>query len=561
MKAKIGVYVCECGPNIAEKVDIDQVLKTISSLEEYEDIELVIRNHKLLCSNEGKEFLENEINENQLTHMVVAACSPRDHNTTFINVCKKTSLNPYLYQMVNIREHCAWIIPDKEEATKKAIQYIRGGIGRVLYQSELEEKQLKSNPDVLVVGGGIAGIEAALSLAGRNRKVTVIEKTESLGGKSVVFKNLLPRQGEGASVVQNKIKALQENGNIEWMLETELDKVVGFFGNFEIALKNVKDQSMKEIKVGAVVVATGFQPSNPAKFSGYQFKEKDNVYTALQIEKRVSKGEKIVLKSGEAPKSVALVHCVGREGKGYCSKICCSTLMKIAGYFKEQLPKIEIKEYFRDLCLPNKEDQKHFDEVQNGGVEFIRFKEINVKGSRIQYTGMDDSQKEASYDMIVLAPAMEPGEDTEGLAEMLGVSLNETGFFQEAHQTINPVATTTEGVYIIGAAHGPRGISSSILTAQAAAGKILTMLIPGEKIIPEIKVSEILESFCTGCKTCLDICCYGAIEYDENRGISVVNEAICRGCGNCAGSCPSGAIRAKHFTSSQLYQEVIEAVR
>jgi heterodisulfide reductase subunit A len=309
------------------------------------------------------------------------------------------------------------------------------------------------------------------------------------------------------------------------------------------------------------VVATGFQPADPAKFSGYQFKEKDDVYTAFQIEEMVSKGEKIVLKSGEMPKSVALVHCVGRKEKGYCSKICCSTLMKIAGYFKEQFPKIEIKEYFGDLCLPNKEDQTHFEEVQNGGVAFIRFKKINVKGSHIQYTGMDDLQKEASFDMIVLAAAMEPGEDTEELAEMLGVSLNETGFFQEAHQTINPVSTTTEGVYIIGAAHGPRGISSSILTAQAAAGKILTMLIPGEKIIPEVKVSEILESFCTGCKTCLDICCYGAITYDENRGISVVNEAVCRGCGNCAGSCPSGAIRAKHFTSFQLYQEVIEAVR
>ncbi|RLC55198.1 MAG: CoB--CoM heterodisulfide reductase iron-sulfur subunit A family protein, partial [Candidatus Cloacimonadota bacterium] len=176
MSEKIGIYVCECGPNIASKVDIEKIMQELAKLEDYKDKELVIKNHKLLCSVEGKKFLEDEINENNLTHLVCAACSPRDHDTTFINVCKKTELNPYLYQMVNIREQCAWIIPDKEEATSKAIRMIHAGMDRVLYQQPLEEKQLDSNPDVLIIGGGIAGMEAALTLASKDRAVYLIEK-------------------------------------------------------------------------------------------------------------------------------------------------------------------------------------------------------------------------------------------------------------------------------------------------------------------------------------------------------------------------------------------------
>ena len=247
MSEKIGIYVCECGPNIASKVDIEKIMDEISKLEDFKDHELVIKNHKLLCSNEGKEFLEKEINENKLTHLVCAACSPRDHDTTFINVCKKTQLNPYLYRIVNIREHCAWIIPDKEEATQKAIQYIHAGMNRVLYQDSLFEKELDSNPDVLIIGGGIAGMEAALNLASEKRKVFLIEKEENLGGKAV----FLPEQ---------KISGIQKNKNIKVFTKTVLDKLIGFMGNFEIVLKSTENPAeTTELLAGAVVVATGYE--------------------------------------------------------------------------------------------------------------------------------------------------------------------------------------------------------------------------------------------------------------------------------------------------------------
>lgn len=561
MKAKVGVYVCECGPNISEKIDIDTILETIPGLEEYRDIELVVKRFGLLCSGEGKTFLEEEINSSGLTHLVLGACSPRDHNKTFIEVCKKTQLNPYLYRIINIREHCAWIIPDKDKATEKAIGYLRAGISRVLYQSALIEKKLNIIPDVLVIGGGIAGMEAALSLAGEDRNVFIVERTGSLGGKSARFGKLLPRQGDGVAVIRKKIEDVSSNDNIHVFLESELENVIGFLGNFEVVVGSRGKDATTELKVGAIVVANGYDLINPLDLEGYEYSGSDEVFTSLEIEKIYSEQGKISMRSGKIPSSVSLIHCVGREEKGYCSRICCNYMMKLAGYVKDQSEDIKVTQFHRGLCLPDKADQGFQRDILERGVDFKRVQDISISGTKVSFQGMNGEREEAIFDMVVLAPAIQPAEGTDALADLLGIPLSESGFYQEIHQTTNPVATSTEGVFVVGAAHSPKGISDSMLFAQAAAGKILTHLIPGEKIIPEIKVSEILEAYCTGCKTCLEVCAYGAIDYDPERGISVVNEAVCRGCGNCFGSCPSGAIKTKHFTNTQLYQEVREAIR
>ena len=562
MKKKIGVYVCECGPNIADNVDIGKILEAVSSFDEADDIEIIAKPYKLLCSGEGQEYLKNEIEENKLTHLIVAACSPRDHNSTFINVCKQTSLNPYLYQMINIREHCAWIVHDKEKATEKAIQYIRGGLRRVLFQTALYEKKLDINPDVLVIGGGIAGLEAALSLAGSQRKVFLIEKTDSLGGHAASLKLLLPRQHGARQEVQSMIHEVTNHPHIQVMTHARLDQMVGFLGNFEISVRRVEDSATAtELNVGAIVVATGFNMADISQFPQFKVKKNEDVYSALDIEGMFSEKGRIVRRSGEAPKSVGLIHCVGREERGYCSRICCSAAIKIAKQIKAQDASIKVSAFIRDLCLPDQMDQDFFKEVEAEGVEFIRVQDIKSDGRHVQYTGMDANSGSTDFDMLILAPAMDPAEDTAGLAGKLGIPLHETGFYQEAHQSIDPVATATDGVFVVGAAHGPKGMTASVLQAQAAAAKIMSVLIPGEKIIPETKVSEVLEAFCMGCKTCLDVCHYGAIVFDEEKSISVVKEAICRGCGNCAGSCPSGAIQLKHFTNTQIYQEVIEALK
>ena len=562
MSEKIGIYVCECGPNIASKVDIEKIMQELAKLEDYKDKELVIKNHKLLCSVDGKKFLEDEINENNLTHLVCAACSPRDHDTTFINVCKKTKLNPYMYQIVNIREHCAWIIPDKEEATSKAIRMIHGGMDRVMYQQPLEEKQLDSNPDVLIIGGGIAGMEAALTLASKNRAVYLIEKSEKLGGKSAKLKELLPRQGVSLNTLKQKVSDVQSNRYIKVFTNTVLDSIVGFLGNFEIIIKNVKEtNNTTELLAGAVVVATGFDLTDISSLDSYNTKKEDEVYNALEIEEMLSQHGKITMRNGKEPQKVALIHCVGRAEVGYCSKACCDYLLKIANLIKNQSSKIEVTELYKHMCLPNKHDEEFYEQVQEKGIDFIKIKNAEVHGTTINLTDIADAKKKLDVDMIIVGTAMIPAAGTAELGVELNIDQHETGFYQEAHLKINPVSTNTDGVFVIGGAHGPVGITETMLQAQAAAGKIFTQLIPGQKIIPEVKVSEILEAYCTGCQTCLEVCGFGAIYFDEDKGISVVNEAICRGCGNCVGSCPSGSIRTRHFTNPQLYQEVKEALR
>jgi len=561
MKGNIGVYVCECGPNISERIDIDKVVEEISTLEGIK----IAKKFGLLCSNDGKKFLADEIKKEELSHLVVAACSPREHEVTFMNVCREAGLNPYMLQLVNIREQCAWIISDKEEATRMAIKYIRAGIKRVALHKPLEQIELEGNPDIMVIGGGIAGIEASLSLAGVDRKVYLIEKSSSLGGMVRKFSKLLPSQGANLSVIQKKIKDVENNKNIEVLTSSEVETARGFFGNFEVVIKSLDSNSeKKEIKVGALVIATGSRLIDLKNLPRYGYGEVENVLNPLEFEEMSSSG-KILLKNGRPPQSVALIHCVGREEKGYCSKVCCLYSIKFAHHLKDMAPQTEVFEFYSDLCLPDKTDQDYLEEAKKKGIHFIRAGGVEIKKNggkiSIKHKNSQGETSHVSVDMVVLAPALIPSEDTPKLANIFNIPLDETGFFKEAHEKLNPVSTPIEGIFIVGCASGPKNISESVIQSQAASGKILSSLIPGKKIEPEVKIAEIREDFCTGCQTCLSVCFYGAISFDDFKGISVVNQAICRGCGSCVGSCPSGAIRSKHFTYPQLYSEFLEAVR
>ncbi|MFC1911362.1 CoB--CoM heterodisulfide reductase iron-sulfur subunit A family protein [Chloroflexota bacterium] len=556
MAKKIGVYVCECGNNIADNVDIDRVIKALSPLRDV----AVVEKNRLLCSEDGKEFLKQSIIDHELTHLVVAACSPKQHEHTFMSVCEATKLNPYLFQMANIREQCAWVTQDKEEATDKAIRQIAAAIARVAYNEALEKKNIDVYPDVLVIGGGIAGIKATQVLASPDRKVYLVEKSSSLGGKVKGFDKLFIKMESGSVLIENELKKLQEDENIEVFTDSEVEQILGFFGNFEV--KVVKKATNEELNcnVGAVVLATGFDLMDPKGLSQYEYGKLDDVYTSLEFEEMNLSTGKLLLKNGKPPESVAIIHCVGREDKGYCSKVCCMYSLKFARMLKAQLPKVKVCQIYSDLCIPGKAYQKFYEETEGLGVEFVRAEKTNVtqngKGITVRYETETGSKGDLAADMVILVPAMEPSSDTNKFAEMLGIPIDNEGFLAQEHQKLAPVASSVEGVFVVGCAQGPKNISESIVQSEAAAGKILSALVPGRKLELEVKTSEISETFCTGCKTCISVCPYSAISFDDFRRISVVNEALCHGCGVCAAACPSGAARVKNFAFTQIYQEV-----
>ncbi len=562
MEEKIGVYVCECGPNIADNVHIDRVLDAVSGLEGV----VVAKRHKLLCSEDGKKFLKQNIEEHGLTHLVIAACSPKLHELTFMNVCEEAGLNPYLFQLANIREQCAWIVEDKEEATEKAIRYTRAAVSRIRYHTPLEKKEIESNPDVLVIGGGIAGIEASLLLASKDRKVYLVEKTSSIGGMAKEFKQLFPKMEPTSNILEQKVQDVLKNENIEAFTDTKVEEVLGFFGNFVVKVKKKTETEENEFKVGAVVVTTGLNLFDPTKLSRYGYGTLSDVYTALEFERMNTKG-KILLKNGNPPKSVGIIHCVGREEKGYCSRVCCLYSIKFARYLKAEIPVVNISQFYSDLCVPGKSYQRFYEETKEEGVDFIRAQDIEVTESNGQMSvnykieSRKPKTEHRNVDMVILAPAIESSGDSSEIAETLNIHQGDEGFFTEEHEKLGPVSTSLEGVFIAGCAQGPKSIPDSIVQAEAVAGRILSSLIPGRKLEPEVKISEISDAFCIGCKTCISVCPYSAIVFDEIKRISVVNEVLCRGCGNCSAACPSGAASHKHFTFRQVYQEVMEALR
>lgn len=554
MDRKIGVYVCECGPNIADAMDIDRIIEAVSGMENVAFVE----KYKLLCSPDGKKYLAEQIKEHEFTHLVVGACSPKQHEATFMSICKEAGMNPFLMQMANLREQIAWITPDKEKATERAIRHMKAAIRRVRYHAPLEQKEIECNADVLVIGGGIAGMSAALQLSSPSRKVFLVEKNAELGGMVSGYDKIFPDMIKGSEITENRAKSLKEDENIEVMTDTAVENILGFFGNFVVTVRE-KESDLREFKVGAVVVATGADLFDPGALAEYGYGKIKNVVTANEFEAMNLKGN-ITLEDGKEPKSVGIIHCVGRKEKAYCSEVCCRAGIKISRYLKEKVPGASVTQFYQDLCIPGSGVQAFYEETRNAGVEFICTEKVKLsesgKNIRIDHDGKVDT-----VDMVVLLPAIEPAEDTSKISEMLGIEKGKGGFLMEEHEKIGPVTTTIEGVCLAGTVSGPKTIRDTVSQSGAAAGKILSSLIPGRKLETEAKTSKISESLCTGCKTCLTVCCYSAIEYDESRGICVVNEVLCKGCGNCAAACPSGAAEHKQFTQNQIYRELMEVLR
>ncbi len=646
MTERIGVYVCHCGSNIAGTVDVEAVAKHASELPGV----IVSRDDKFMCSQPGQELIEGDIRQQGLTRVVVAACSPQMHERTFRGTCDRAGLNPYLCEIANIREHCSWVTPKGAEATEKAKSLVAAAVRRVVHHEPLETQQVPIHPRTLVVGGGIAGIQAALELADAGYPVTLVEREPSIGGHMAQLDKTFPTLDCSLCILTPKMVEVGQHPNIQLLTYSEVEEVSGYVGNFVVRVRKraryvdeeactgcricqekcpakvldevfeaglgdrkaiytpfpqavpntpvidrenciyfqkgkcgaceklcptgaiVWDQEdeILHLEVGNIILATGYQLFDARRIPQYGYGRLANVFSSLEFERMSNAagptGGRIVLRDGvTVPRRVAILHCVGSRDENYneyCSAVCCMYSLKNAHLVHEQLPDAEVFNFYIDIRAPRKGDEEFYLRLLKEGTHFIRGKVAQVtdvartpeEEGRLVVQAEDTLLGlllRVPVDMVILSAGLEPQPDAEEVARRFGISCSQDGFFIERHPKLDPVATTTDGVFIAGACQGPQDIPSAVTQASAAAARVAGMISRGEVVLEPV-LATVDESDCSGCGECLEVCPYDAIELIEEPNVARVIGARCKGCGVCAAACLAGAISLSHYTDQQL---------
>ncbi|MQY77932.1 MAG: 4Fe-4S dicluster domain-containing protein [Bacteroidetes bacterium] len=562
---RIGVYVCWCGTNIAKMVDVVDVAKEIGKLPNV----VIAKDYKYMCSDPGQELIIKDIKEHNLDRVVVAACSPRIHELTFRKALQNAGLNPYMFEMANIREQVSWVHTDRGEATRKAKSLVAAAVNRITWHESLDKRTVDINPATMIVGGGIAGISAVLEIGNSGRKVFLIEKEDKLGGHLAGVDLTFPYMYSADQILKPLIKQVTNHPNIEVFLNTQIDEVFGYVGNFETKI-TPGDGKEVELKFGNVIVASGLKPYDPGGIENYGYGKLPNVITSLEFEQMLKKG-KIVTKEGVEPKNVAIIHCVGSRNKDYheyCSRICCMTALKFSNQLRSALPDTNIFECYADIRSFGKGCEEFYAQTSGKDIMFLMFDQKNdlprIRKAEpkdecdmlIEFNELLSGEDiEVPADMVILMVALEAQENARDIAHAVGVSMCGNEFYIERHPKLDPVATTTDGVYIVGGCQSPKDIPDSISQARAAAARILATINIGQVEV-EVTTAVVNEDICCGCQTCVNVCPYTAISFDEEKGVSVVNEVLCKGCGTCGSTCPTGAIRSRHFTDKQILSQI-----
>jgi heterodisulfide reductase subunit A2 len=652
--ARVGVYVCHCGSNIAGTVDVSEVARWAENLPNV----VVSRDYKFMCSSLGQELIEKDVKEQGINRIVVASCSPHLHEATFRNATSRAGLNPYLFEMANIREQDSWVTTDKVEATKKAKALVAAAVNRVIYHQPLESLFVPINPNVLVVGGGVTGIQAALEIADSGQHVYLVEREPSIGGHMAQFDKTFPTLDCSACILTPKMFSAGNHKNITMYTWSEVEEVSGYIGNFTVTIrkraryineadctgcgvcqekcpKKVIDDVFEAglgyrkavytpfpqavpkypvidrvnctyfqkgtckacekfcptgainfdqqdeiltVKVGNIILATGYDLFDARKIPSYGYGRLPNVFTSMEFERMTNAagptGGKVVLRDGVTkPQSVGIIHCVGsrdRHYKNYCSAICCMQSLKFAHLVKEKTGG-EVFEFYIDMRTPAKAYDEFYQRIMAEGVNFIRGKVSGITDAAFHpgeqgklVIQAEDTllgrQRRIPVDMVVLSAGLEARADAKEVAIKFGISCSADEWFIEKHPKLDPVATMTDGVFVAGACQGPKDIPASVAQGAAAAARVMSII--GQKEIEiEATTAVVDESSCVGCKECILVCPYTAIVYDEAKGKAYVQEALCKGCGTCVGACLSKSLSLKHFTDDQLVAEMIGAMR
>jgi heterodisulfide reductase subunit A len=558
---RVGVFVCHCGANIGRVVDVPSVVEYSSSLDNVVHAEEGL----FVCSTDAAEQIANTIQEKGLNRVVVAACTPRTHEPLFRDTLREGGINQYFFDMANIREHCSWVhSKQKEEATHKANDIIRMSVARAAHLEPLEEFDLPVNKAGLVVGGGLAGMTSALSLANQGFEVHLIEKEKDLGGMARRIHYTL----EGLDVqayLKDLIAKVYRHPQVHVYHEAAIKDVSGYVGNFTTTVNS--EGRVKEIRHGAAILAAGAEEYKPTE---YLYGEDDRVMTQVELEERIIQEEERVIGS----QSLVMIQCVGcrQDDRNYCARICCSMAVKNALKLKETNPEMDITILFRDMRTYGFAED-YYREAADKNVKFIRWEPddrpqvepATAEGKPVLRITVADpilgERLALDADLLVLSAAVVPSDGSRDIARMFKAPLSPDGFFQEAHVKLRPVDFAAEGVYTCGTAHYPKSIPESIGQAYGAAGRAVTLL-SKDSVTASGAVCEVKEEDCVSCGACITACAYGAIEFRETpKGKKAyVNPILCTGDGLCNAKCPTNAIMLKHYTDDEVFCQIDAAV-
>lgn len=543
--ARVGVFVCHCGSNIASVVNVEEV---VSQIRNHPNV-VVAESNVYTCADDSQDRIKEAIKKHRLNRVVVASCTPRTHEPIFRDTLRDVGLNPYLLEMANIRDQCSWVhSAHPDEATGKACGLVGMAVGRVSYSSPLVQESVVVNNAALVVGGGIAGMTAALALADQGFPVHLVDKAERLGGTATQLHATLDG-GNVQTMLAETIQRVLGHGRISVYLESSVSKVEGHLGNFKSQVST--PQGPIEVRHGAVVVATGAIEHKPTT---YGYGQNPRVLTQLELSDRLGRGG---LDLPSKP-TVVMIQCVEQrdQQRPYCSRVCCTSAVKNALELKKRYPQARIVVLYRDMRTYGFREAA-YREAREKGVLFVRYEpeqppQLSANGS-LQVRFWEPtvrSQIEMNPDLVVLAAPMLPGADRGELSELLRVPLNADGFFLEAHMKLRPVDFASEGLFLCGTAHAPKFITEAISQANAVAARAASIL-SRDRMPVGGQIAWVDPDKCISCMTCVHLCAYMAPQVNSNNKAEV-QSAVCMGCGSCSAECPAKAITLRHFVTAQI---------
>jgi heterodisulfide reductase subunit A len=568
---RIGAFVCHCGGNISDYVDVEKV----RAAAERERGVAVASTFLFACSDAAQQEMIQTIQAENLDGIVIASCSPKLHLNTFRSMARRAGLNPYMYTQVNVREQCSWSHRhDREGATDKAVRLVWAGLAKARLGRPLTDLRVETVPKALVIGAGVAGMRAALALADLGLTVYLVEKAQEVGGRVPAWGKLFPNDRDGSEIVTTLLERIRQRETIALYTSAEVVEKGGSVGNFTVKV-SLKGGETISLQVGAIVVATGFDPYAPRDGEfGFGL---PGVLTLPEFKELLARSGDRIRYGGREVKTIAYIYCVGsrqavRQGNGspngYCSRYCCTAAVHAAIQAHTIDPGLNQYHLYRDMRTYGK-NELLYEEAGRKGSVFLRYSEdappaVEAADGAILVRARDDllggEPIEIPVDLVVLVTGMVPRENAR-LLGALKLPVSKGGFFNEIHPKLRPVETVIDGVFIAGAAQGPKTLAESVASGLAAVAKGAALLLKGYVDLAPL-VAVIDPERCTWCGECAQVCPYdGAIEKVRRDGkeVAVVQPALCKGCGGCVPACPSDALNVEGYTTAQV-EAMIDAL-